>query len=73
MHLIECARHWADSVARLEWIDLQVLSDNEAAKKLYHRCGFVTVGEVPDMFKLDEKYFSYTYMALRLGGGPARE
>jgi ribosomal protein S18 acetylase RimI-like enzyme len=66
-YLLENAKNWA-YVAGLEWIDLQVLSVNEAAKKLYHRFGFVTVGEVPDMFKIDEQNFSYTYMALRLGG-----
>jgi ribosomal protein S18 acetylase RimI-like enzyme len=66
--LLENATHWAHSVAGLEWIDLQVLSVNEAAKKLYHRFGFVTVGEIPEMFRIDDQNFSYTYMALHLGG-----
>lgn len=66
LNLLESAKYWANSVAELEWIDLQVLSVNEAAKSLYHRFGFVTVGEMPEMFKLDDQYFDYTYMTLRL-------
>lgn len=68
--LLENARHWARSVAGLEWIDLQVLSVNQAARRLYHRVGFVTIGEVLDMFKIDGQSFGYTYMALRLGAEP---
>ena len=64
--LLGVAAHWAHTVAQLEWIDLQVLSANEAAKRLYHRFGFATVGEVPDMFKIDDQRFGYTHMALRL-------
>lgn len=66
LSLLEYAASWAHSVAGLEWIDLQVLSVNEAAKRLYRRFGFVTVGEVPEMFELDGRRFGYTFMALRL-------
>ena len=67
LSLLACAANWAHSVVGLEWIDLQVLSVNAAAVRLYQRFGFVTVGEVPEMFKLDGQRFGYTSMALRLG------
>jgi ribosomal protein S18 acetylase RimI-like enzyme len=44
---------WAMENTALEWIDLQVLSTNRAAIRLYVRAGFVKVGEVEEMFKLD--------------------
>lgn len=66
MLLLAHAKEWARCVAMLEWIDLQVLSVNHAAKALYHRAGFVTVGEMPEMFRIDGKTFDYTSMSLRL-------
>ena len=64
--LIAHARQWATDVARLEWIDLQVISDNQAALALYARAGFVKAGEIADMFRIDGNSFSYTTMSLRL-------
>lgn len=64
--LIAHARHWATTVARLEWIDLQVISENHAALALYRQAGFVVAGEMKEMFKLDGKSFSYTTMSMRL-------
>lgn len=64
--LIAHARQWAAEVARLEWIDLQVISENEAALALYRRAGFVKAGEMKDMFRIDGHSFSYTTMSLRL-------
>lgn len=66
--LLQSAKNWAQDVANLEWIDLQVLSANQAAIRLYHRFGFVTVGEIPDMFRFDGQSFGYSTMALRLRG-----
>ncbi|MET0858161.1 MAG: GNAT family protein [Telluria sp.] len=65
--LIAHARHWAAEVARLEWIDLQVISENQAAVALYRRAGFVKAGEMEDMYRIDGNSFSYTTMSLRLG------
>ncbi len=67
LYLLNNATQWAKSIAGLEWIDLQVLSVNVAAKNLYQQFGFVTVGEISEMFKIDEQYFSYTYMTFKLG------
>ncbi|MBB4820655.1 RimJ/RimL family protein N-acetyltransferase [Pseudomonas alcaligenes] len=63
--LIEQAGRWAASTALLEWIDLQVLGSNAAAIALYRRAGFIQVGEVPQMFKIDGQSFSYTTMTKR--------
>jgi RimJ/RimL family protein N-acetyltransferase len=50
----------------LEWIDLQVLSTNQPAIRLYHRAGFVKVGEVAEMFKLDSMTVGEISMARRI-------
>lgn len=67
--LIVHARQWAAEVARFEWMDLQVMSQNHAALALYRRAGFQTVGEIDEMFKIDGKAFSYTTMSMRLNSG----
>lgn len=67
--LLAHARQWASEVARLEWMDLQVLSDNSAALALYRRAGFAAAGEMKEMFKIDGKTFSYTTMSIRLISG----
>jgi ribosomal protein S18 acetylase RimI-like enzyme len=64
--LIARARQWA-AHATLEWIDLQVMSDNRAALALYRRAGFVKAGETPDMFRIDGRSFDYATMSLRVG------
>lgn len=69
MQLIAHAADWAQASGLLEWIDLQVLSSNDKAIRLYGRCGFEKTGETPDMFQIDGHSFAYTAMAKRLGGG----
>jgi ribosomal protein S18 acetylase RimI-like enzyme len=65
-HLIAHAESWAAKRKTIAWIDLQVLSANEAAVRLYHRAGFKTMGEVPDMFHIDGQAFSYTTMTKKV-------
>lgn len=48
------------------WLDLDVLSDNHAARALYLRCGFTLVGELPDMFRVDGQALGQTFMTRRL-------
>jgi GNAT superfamily N-acetyltransferase len=67
--LIAHARDWATTVARLEWIDLQVIGANRAALALYGRTGFVVAGETKEMFRIDGQAFSYITMNLRLNAG----
>lgn len=64
--LIGHARAWAKQAAHLDWIDLQVISDNRAAIALYQRAGFVTTGQTPDMFRIDGRSFAYSSMSLAL-------
>jgi RimJ/RimL family protein N-acetyltransferase len=51
--LVETAVQWARDQAGLRWIDLGVFSNNEPARKLYARMGFVEVGTRRDAFRLD--------------------
>jgi ribosomal protein S18 acetylase RimI-like enzyme len=63
--LIDTALGWARGEAGIDWIDLEVLSSNRAARDLYARSGFAIVGEMPDMFRIDGEQHAYTFMARR--------
>ncbi len=65
--LIGTAARWAQTQPAIEWIDLEVLSVNEAARALYARCGFVQVGEIADMFRIDGQTLGYTFMTRKIG------
>ncbi len=65
--LIEHAQEWVQANELLEWIDLQVLSSNAKAIRLYERSGFEKIGETADMFRIDGQSFSYTAMTKYLG------
>ena len=64
--LIAHAQQWAQASDLLEWIDLQVLSVNEPALRLYRRAGFEVTGETPEMFRIDGQTYSYVSMAKRV-------
>ncbi|MBX2875212.1 MAG: GNAT family N-acetyltransferase [Saprospiraceae bacterium] len=64
--LMETAFQWAHEEADLEYIDLQVLSQNQAAISLYGKSGFQLVGEINDMFRIDGQFYSYTHMHKKL-------
>ncbi len=65
VQLIDVVVRWAQEQG-FEWIDLDVLSANEAAIALYKRCGFHVVGELPDMFRIDGQSLAYTIMTRRI-------
>ncbi len=72
--LMATAEEWARITPPLEWIDLEVVATNLPAIRLYHRCGFVTIGEMPEMFRIDGGTYAFTTMTKRLrvaGGGGA--
>jgi ribosomal protein S18 acetylase RimI-like enzyme len=71
--LIEHAQEWTRANPLLEWIDLQVLSSNREAIRLYERSGFERVGEIPDMFRIDGHNLSYIAMSKALGKGRASD
>ena len=64
--LIAHAETWALAHAALDWIDLQVLSVNQPAIRLYQRAGFAQTGEVADMFRIDGQSFAFTNMSKRI-------
>jgi ribosomal protein S18 acetylase RimI-like enzyme len=67
--LLDIALAWARAQPGLDWMDLEVLSHNEPALRLYQRAGFATIGEIADMFRIDGQSLAYTLMTLPLGGG----
>ena len=52
--------------AGLEWLDLDVRSDNAAAIHLYEKFGFRRVGTRPAYFKIGNEYFDFDIMTLDL-------
>jgi ribosomal protein S18 acetylase RimI-like enzyme len=71
--LLSHASEWALANTGLEWLDLEVLSTNEQAVRLYLRAGFAKVGELPEMFKMDGRSFSWTMMTKRIRENQHRE
>ena len=61
-HVLDWARE-----QELAWVDLEVLSDNLPARRLYERSGFVLTGEIPDLFRIDGEQHGYVFMTRRLG------
>lgn len=64
--LMAQAETWLVEHSALEWVDLQVLSMNEGAFRLYLAGGYVKVGEIAEMFKVDGQYFSFISMSKKL-------
>lgn len=64
--LLQHALAWAARVPTLEWVDLQVLAENLAARRLYARHGFVDVGTMSDRFRFDGRQFADVTMTKRL-------
>jgi GNAT superfamily N-acetyltransferase len=65
--LIDHAEKWALDEAGMAWIDLQVLTVNEPAMRLYQRAGYAVTGEMADMFRIDGLALSFTFMSKKLG------
>jgi len=52
--MITAAAEWGRKTLGLSWIDLGVFENNEPARKLYKRMGFVECGRRPDAFRVDD-------------------
>ena len=52
--MIRTAADWARKTLDLSWLDLGVFENNEPARKLYRRMGFVECGTRVDAFRIDD-------------------
>lgn len=66
LSLVEHALAWAGATPPLAWVDLDVLSVNLAARRLYERAGFVVTGEVPDLYRIDGESQGSVMMSRRV-------
>lgn len=64
--LLAHASAWAMACETLEWMDLQVLGGNLGAIALYRRAGFIVIGEIPEMYKIDGNALSLLTMSRKI-------
>jgi len=64
--LLAAATAWAIETATLAWMDLEVMSTNVAARRLYEKAGFDLIGEVADLFRVDGVSLAPRIMTKRL-------
>lgn len=60
--LLDTALAWAAAQPAIAWVDLEVLSVNLPARRLYERTGFTTLGELPDLYRIDGEQHGYVLM-----------
>jgi GNAT superfamily N-acetyltransferase len=66
--LLEAAIRWAADQGSLEWLDSEIFGHNEPSLVLHLRLGFVEVGRMVDMYRLDGTSIDNVHLALRLRG-----
>jgi RimJ/RimL family protein N-acetyltransferase len=64
--LLDTALAWARAQDGIDWVDLEVIAHNHAARRLYERSGFVFAGELPDLFRIDGEQLGYVFMTHRV-------
>lgn len=64
--LIESIMDWTKNETAIERIDLWVLSENNPAIRLYKKLGFEKIGEVEDMFRIDDSSHCYIMMTKKI-------
>ncbi|UUA72550.1 GNAT family N-acetyltransferase [Cellvibrio sp. QJXJ] len=64
LKLLETVILFCRESSSIEWLDLNVLSNNLPAKKLYLKCGFTIIGEMTDCYRIDGKLIAETTMTL---------
>jgi ribosomal protein S18 acetylase RimI-like enzyme len=63
--LLATALDWARAKDGIDWVDLEVMSNNLPARRLYERSGFAVLGEMPDLFRIDGEQLGYVFMTHR--------
>jgi ribosomal protein S18 acetylase RimI-like enzyme len=66
VRLIDTALDWARATPPFAWVDLEVLSANLPARRLYQRTGFQVVGEVHDLYRIDGESVDSVAMTYQL-------
>ena len=64
--LIEFIIEYCKADPDINWIDLQVLSNNKPAVKLYEKMKFKEIGRVNDMFRIESVSYDYIHMTLNI-------
>ena len=64
--LMDIVIAWASESKTIEWIDLDVFSQNIAAINLYKQYGFIKVGEIPDRIRVDGQSIDDIQMTLSI-------
>jgi ribosomal protein S18 acetylase RimI-like enzyme len=64
--LMEQVLAWARHTPPLEWVDLEVMTQNHPARALYQKMGFQVTGEVPDRYRIDGQQIGEVSMCLAL-------
>ena len=64
VELIKCVTEFCNESPSIDWLDLNVLSNNLPAKNLYLKCGFEVIGDVPGCYLIEGQSVSETMMTL---------
>jgi RimJ/RimL family protein N-acetyltransferase len=64
--LLETGIEWARTQPTIDWIDLDVFSDNPGARALYARHDFQVLGQTPDRYRVDGHSLDNTSMTLNV-------
>lgn len=65
LKLIELVTQFCLDTDEIEWLDLNVLSNNLPAKNLYMKCNFEVIGDVDDCYRIDGTSVSELTMTVR--------
>ncbi|MGP8305324.1 GNAT family N-acetyltransferase [Vibrio sp. YIC-376] len=62
--LVETVIQFCRETNGVDWLDLNVLSENLPAKNLYMKCGFRVIGEMSDCYRIDGESVSELTMTV---------
>lgn len=65
-NLLEFTIEYCRKNSKINWIDLEVMTNNIPAKNLYEKMNFEYLNNVKDMFRIDNISYDYTSMTLNV-------